>query len=232
MSKKRMFCDDVTHDDSFIDMSVQAQLLYYHIGMDTDDEGFCDKVSTCMFRAKATKKHLKELIDNKYLIDFGKVVLVKHHFLNNTKRSDRIKETKWKDYRNQVELDDDGIYHIRETDGSQTDDDETTKCQPSVNQKSTKSQQMVSLNQINTNQYKSNQINDDYIFNKLINGLSDYETSLLETECQSRGVDLYKFVEYVAKRKPDADIGNAYKYLSRIIREDPNWNVGGSDVYM
>ena len=211
--KKRMFSDDIVNNDIFIDMPATAQLLYFHIGMETDDEGFCDKVKTCIFRSNAKPKDLKLLIENKYLIDFGQVVLVKHHFMNNTKRSDRMKETKWKDFRNQVELDGDGIYHRIETNGSQDD-----------NQVSTNGQPMVSLNQIKSNQYKSNQSNDDQLNNKLIDRLTDLERDELQERCNMLMVDLDSLVRY-AEERSSGYIENPYAYLIHMLDFDTNWRV-------
>lgn len=211
--KKRMFSDDITSNDIFIDMPATTQLLYFQIGMETDDEGFCDKVKTCMFRSNAKPKDLKLLIDNKYLIDFGKVVLVKHHFMNNTKRSDRLKETKWQEYRNQVELDSDGIYHFKGTNDSQDDNQVSTKCQP-----------MVSLNQIKSNQYKSNQIKDDLTNNKLINRLTDFEREDLEGMCRIRMCSLNDLIRNIEFKKPNG-IEHPYEYLKGVLEKDENWRV-------
>ena len=40
MALKRMFSLSVTDTDKFLDMSVSAQALYFHLGMHGDDDGF------------------------------------------------------------------------------------------------------------------------------------------------------------------------------------------------
>ena len=43
MARRRMFSLDVVDTDNFTEMSVSAQVLYFHLGMHGDDDGFCFK---------------------------------------------------------------------------------------------------------------------------------------------------------------------------------------------
>ena len=40
MAQRRMFHTDVVESDKFLDLSAGAQLLYFHLGMQADDDGF------------------------------------------------------------------------------------------------------------------------------------------------------------------------------------------------
>lgn len=44
MSQRRMFCKNITWSSDFIQMPQSAQNLYFHLGMNGDDDGFCETV--------------------------------------------------------------------------------------------------------------------------------------------------------------------------------------------
>ncbi len=40
MAVKRMFSSSVTETDSFLELPLKSQALYFHLGMQGDDDGF------------------------------------------------------------------------------------------------------------------------------------------------------------------------------------------------
>ena len=40
MANKRMFSKMITASDAFVDMPATSQLLYFHLNMEADDDGF------------------------------------------------------------------------------------------------------------------------------------------------------------------------------------------------
>ena len=40
MANKRMFAKEIIHCDEFLDMPLGSQALYFHLGMNADDDGF------------------------------------------------------------------------------------------------------------------------------------------------------------------------------------------------
>ena len=40
MAQKRMFSKQITDSDAFIEMPLSTQCLYFHLGMQADDDGF------------------------------------------------------------------------------------------------------------------------------------------------------------------------------------------------
>ena len=40
MAIRRMFAKSITDSDDFLDLPLDVQLLYFHLGMQADDEGF------------------------------------------------------------------------------------------------------------------------------------------------------------------------------------------------
>lgn len=109
-----MLTRKVTDDDHFINLSSSAQALYLHLSMSADDDGFCNQVSICMFRAHASVTDLQALLDNKYLIQFENgVIVIKHWRMANSLRSDRHKPTNFQEELARLELKDNGAYTLK-----------------------------------------------------------------------------------------------------------------------
>lgn len=90
-----MFSKDITTSDAFREMPSSAQALYFHLGMEADDDGFLDSYKGLMRAINASEDDFKILVGKRFLILFpSKIVVVKHWLINNTIRSDRYKETK------------------------------------------------------------------------------------------------------------------------------------------
>lgn len=90
-----MFSKDITSSDAFREMPTSSQALYFHLGMEADDDGFLDNYKGLMRAVNATDDDLRILIAKRFLILFpSKVVVVKHWLINNTVRKDRYNETK------------------------------------------------------------------------------------------------------------------------------------------
>ena len=93
MAEKRMISISLIDDDRFLDMSAGAQLLYFHLSMRADDDGFFS--SRKLMRTVNSKKvSLSELERKGYVILFesGAGCIV-HWFANNTIKKDRYKES-------------------------------------------------------------------------------------------------------------------------------------------
>lgn len=88
-----MFSKDITENDAFLDMPLSTQALYFHLGMQADDDGFVSPVRIVRMLGAQTDD-LKLLISKKFLLPFEDgVVVIKHWKINNYLRSDRYKET-------------------------------------------------------------------------------------------------------------------------------------------
>lgn len=93
MAEKRMISISLIDDDRFLDMSAGAQLLYFHLSMRADDDGFFS--SRKLMRTVNSKRvSLSELERKGYVILFesGAGCIV-HWFANNTIQKDRYKES-------------------------------------------------------------------------------------------------------------------------------------------
>lgn len=98
MAHKRMFSKDITGSDAFREMPQSSQALYFHLGMEADDDGFLDNYKGLMRGVNASEDDLKILLSKRFLILFpSKVIVVKHWLINNTIRHDRYTQTKYLD---------------------------------------------------------------------------------------------------------------------------------------
>lgn len=135
MATKRMFSAKIVCSDSFLDLPVSAQALYYLICMESDDDGFCNtpKKMAKLCGADSTND-IKALVDNKFILEFASgVVAVKHWFIHNTIRKDRHVSTLYTDEFKELCLDENGIYHKWQTnDGQMSDNCQTNDGQMSA----------------------------------------------------------------------------------------------------
>lgn len=114
MGDRRMMTRKVTDDDHFINLSSSAQALYLHLSMSADDDGFCNQVSSCMFRAHASMTDLQALLDNRYLLQFESgVIVIKHWRMANSLRKDRYTPTRYKEEFAQLAVKDTGAYTLK-----------------------------------------------------------------------------------------------------------------------
>lgn len=129
MAQRRMFSKDITTSDIFVDMPMSSQLLYFHLGMEADDEGFIGNAKMLSRAYGSNNDDLILLKAKGFIIMFDSgVSVVKDWNLNNRIRKDRIKETIYRSEKSLLTVDSLGVYQI--------DNQMTTKCQPNDNQMS------------------------------------------------------------------------------------------------
>ena len=111
MAERRMFTKKVTDDDNFMQLSASAQALYLHLSMAADDDGFCNQVSICMFKAHASIQDLKALLEARYIYQFENgVIVIKHWRMANALRKDRYTPTAFKEELARLRVKDNGSY--------------------------------------------------------------------------------------------------------------------------
>lgn len=93
---KRMFSDEITLSDAFLDMPTESQLAYFHLGMHADDDGFISSIKMIQRIIGASDDSIKILFAKKFLINFDSgVCVIKHWRINNYIRKDIYRETKY-----------------------------------------------------------------------------------------------------------------------------------------
>lgn len=111
MANKRMFSKEITNTDRFQSLKISAQALYFHLGINADDDGFTGNSRSIMKCIGATTKDLKILVENGYLIPFDDgVYLITDWHINNYIRPDRHKPTIYPDYYDMVSYENSGRY--------------------------------------------------------------------------------------------------------------------------
>lgn len=109
-----MFSKDITGSDAFREMPASSQSLYFHLGMEADDDGFLDSYRGLMRSTNASDDDLKLLIAKRFLILFpSKIIVVKHWKLNNYIPKDRYTETKHLEEKRALIIKENGSYTDR-----------------------------------------------------------------------------------------------------------------------
>lgn len=96
MAQKRMFDKTITNSDEFIEMPISSQVLYFHLSMNADDDGFINNWKSIMRMIGTKEDDLKVLIAKQFIIPFDSgVIVIKHWRMNNFLRKDRHIDTKF-----------------------------------------------------------------------------------------------------------------------------------------
>ena len=127
MAERRMFAKTIIDSDAFLEMPTTSQLLYFHLAMRADDDGFVNKPKSLMRMVGCKDDDLKLLFVKKFLIPFESgVVVIKHWKIHNYIRKDTYTETKYKEEKATLELDENSAYRLTETSPLQLRDESVT----------------------------------------------------------------------------------------------------------
>lgn len=111
MAERRMFAKTIVLSDAFLDMPITARCLYFTLGMVADDDGFVNAPKSVMRQISSSSDDLNILIAKKFILPFESgVIVIKHWRINNYLRNDRYIETKYKDEKSELEVDENGAY--------------------------------------------------------------------------------------------------------------------------
>ena len=134
MADRRMLPKTITENDNFVALSAASQALYMHLTLSADDDGFCNQISTAMFRAHAKKKDLDALVNARYLLRFENgVMVIKHWRMGNSIRKDRYVPTVYQEEYQRLTLKDNMAYTLAPS-GSELVANLATTRQPDGNQ--------------------------------------------------------------------------------------------------
>ncbi|MCT3099942.1 replisome organizer [Lactococcus lactis] len=217
-----MFSKEVTTSDLFVDMPSSSQLLYFHLGMEADDEGFIGNAKMLSRAYGSNNDDLKLLEAKGFIIAFPSgVTVVKDWNLNNKIRKDRQKPTIYTEEKTLLSLDSKGSYLL----GNQV----STIPQPNDNQMSAQDRigevrlgkdsigkDSIDASQPNAFQEKSS--GDD--INSL---LSEYLDSFIEFSSKNiakRAMAQVEFMKLSSEEKKQAVIG-AKNYFEWYKQENP-----------
>ena len=113
MAERRMFAKTIIDSDAFLDMPATAQLLYFHLCMRGDDDGFVNQPKSIMRMCGARDDDLKLLFAKKFVIPFETgVIAIKHWRIHNYIRKDTYTPTKYWEERQLLEFDKNSAYTL------------------------------------------------------------------------------------------------------------------------
>ena len=165
MAQRRMFSKEITTSDLFVDMPASTQLLYFHLGMEADDEGFIGNARMLGRAYGASNDDLKLLQAKGFIIVFESgVTVVKDWNLNNQIRKDRLKQTIYQTEKSLLTLDNTGVYQLDNqmtTKPQPNDNQMTTKPQPNDNQVTTKCPHRLGKDRIEEDRIEEDRIEED-----------------------------------------------------------------------
>ena len=110
MAQRRMFSKSITNSSRFLMMPQSAQNLYFHLGMNADDDGYCEHF-TIMRMTESKPDDLKILHSKEFVKIFDeKVLVILDWNENNYIRSDRYTPSKYLEiYKNEIKKISSGI---------------------------------------------------------------------------------------------------------------------------
>ena len=76
MASKRMFSKKIVESDAFLDMSLTAKALYFHLNMIADDDGFVGNAKRQAAYIGASVKDLDELVRNRFVLSVDNVYVI------------------------------------------------------------------------------------------------------------------------------------------------------------
>ena len=120
MATRRMFHTDVVECDRFLDLPFGAQLIYFHLGMQADDDGFVNCPKQICRKIRRTPKELQALIDNGFLFDFDGIVVLKHFRVANSLKADRTGPLSYPELAKKLKLTPNRCYSTDIAEGDET----------------------------------------------------------------------------------------------------------------
>ena len=141
-----MFDKVVTTSDDFLELSAEAQCLYFHMGMLADDDGLSKNYRSYMKLVGATNEDLQSLIDKSFIYKFDSdVIAIKHWKINNTVRNDRYRPTIFQNEFSRLDIADNNEYIMLDTNGIPDGNQMDTKNSIDKNSKDKISKEKYSL---------------------------------------------------------------------------------------
>ena len=116
MAERRMFAKTIIDSDSFLEMPLSTQALYFHLSMRADDDGFINNPKRIQRLIGGCEDDLKVLIAKNFIIPFESgIVVIKHWRMHNYIQKDRYKETVYKEEKAMLSEKDNKAYTLLDT---------------------------------------------------------------------------------------------------------------------
>lgn len=142
MANRRMFSKDIIDSDRFLDMPPTSQNLYFHLGLQADDDGFVSSPKKVKRMCGANDDDLKLLEAKRFIISFESgVIVITDWKLNNQIKKDRYNSTIHLEEKSHLLITENNTYSYLETERNQSG----TIMEPSWNQNGTQMEPQVSI---------------------------------------------------------------------------------------
>ena len=116
MAERRMFSKTIIDSDVFLDLPSTSQILYFHLGMRADDDGFVNSPKKIQRMIGCSDDDMRLLIAKSFIIPFDTgIVVIKHWRMHNYIQKDRYKPTVYIDEKGQLEIEENGAYMLLDT---------------------------------------------------------------------------------------------------------------------
>lgn len=111
MAERRMFAKTIIDSDMFLEMPISAQVLYFHLGMRADDDGFVNNPKKIQRIANCSDDDLRILCAKQYVIPFDSgVCAIMHWRIHNLIPRDRYKPTVYQEEKALLSIKDSKAY--------------------------------------------------------------------------------------------------------------------------
>lgn len=111
MAQRRMFSLKIVDTDAFLEMPQSSQLLYYHLAMRADDDGFVSNPKKIMRMVGSQDDDYKILLAKRFVIAFESgICVIKHWRIHNYIQADRYQETNYLPEKSTLEIKENGSY--------------------------------------------------------------------------------------------------------------------------
>lgn len=111
-----MFAKTIIDSDAFLDMPATTQVLYFHLAMRADDDGFINNPKRIQRAIGGNDDDLKLLIAKNFIIPFEVgIVVIKHWRIHNYIQKDRYKPTVYLGEKQRLEVKQNGAYRALDT---------------------------------------------------------------------------------------------------------------------
>jgi len=98
-----MFSMHIVDSDAFLDMPLSSQVLYFHLAMRADDDGFVSNPKKIMRMIGSQDDDYKVLITKRFIIPFENgICVIKHWKIHNYIRKDTYNETQYLEERSRL----------------------------------------------------------------------------------------------------------------------------------
>lgn len=111
MADRRMFSKHIIDSDMFLNMPLSSQVLYFHLAMRADDDGFINNTQKIIRMIGASPDDFNILIAKQFILTFDTgVIVIRHWLMHNYIRNDRYKATQHIQEKKQLGVTEDKSY--------------------------------------------------------------------------------------------------------------------------